>query len=55
MKTTYISFLFQLIEKLTPEFDERRYQASKAFHNKQKNRHNNILAGISRGKQCHFV
>ncbi|XP_056018328.1 receptor-type tyrosine-protein phosphatase alpha-like isoform X3 [Ostrea edulis] len=35
---------FQLIEKLTPEFDERRYQASKAFHNKQKNRHNNILA-----------
>jgi hypothetical protein len=40
------SFTFQLIENLTPAFEENRFQASKASENRQKNRHNNILAGI---------
>ncbi|XP_061196395.1 receptor-type tyrosine-protein phosphatase alpha-like [Saccostrea echinata] len=34
---------FQLIEKLLPNFDEKRYQAARALNNLSKNRHNNIL------------
>ncbi|XP_062602777.1 receptor-type tyrosine-protein phosphatase alpha-like [Saccostrea cucullata] len=34
---------FQLIEKLTPTFNEKRYGSAKAVNNLSKNRHNNVL------------
>lgn len=44
---TFIEEEFNLIEKLGPIFDEKRYQTAKALINRHKNRHSNILADDS--------